>query len=149
MFLPIPSHPEGSHSFPSPYPGPTAQFGAVGFKVCFVNLDALFERAAFLPRPLHGVPQSTYPALRFCTLKGFQMMLFRTCVDADCLCVLYFVVLVVVVVDFFFFLEALPPPLIPFFDNSPDTPSFPPFSSFLFYFHTVLFFRPSRLRSVA
>ena len=150
MFLPTPFHPEGSHSFPSPSPGPTAQFGAVGFKVCFVNLDAIFERAAFVPRLLPGVFLSASPALQFLPLNGFRMMLFRPCAnkDADCCCGLDLVVVVLAVVDFFFFLEARPPPLFPSFSDSPDTPSFPLFSSFFILF-SYFYFDPSRLRLVA
>ena len=75
------------------------------FDICFVNLDALFERVAFLPRLLPDAPLLAYPTLRFCPLKGFQRILFWPCAnrDADFFSGVDFLV-VVVVVNFIFFL---------------------------------------------
>ena len=64
------------------------------FEVCFVDLDAIFERADFFPRPFPGVPLSASPASWFLPLEGLRIMLLRPCAkqDADFLGVVEFVV---------------------------------------------------------
>ena len=111
------------------------------FEVWLVNFDALFELTAFFPCPFLGVPLSASPAFWVLPLEGIRRMIYRPCADwdADLLGVLYFVI--VWVVDFYFFLKSCPPPLVPFFADSLDTVSFPPFSRFLTFF--ILFCFPS------
>ena len=104
------------------------------FEVCFVDLDALSERAFFFPCLFLGVPLSELSASRFIPLKGFQRILFWLCVEQDAYCLGVLDLVVVWVVDVFFFLEVRPAPLVPFFANSPGTLSFPPFSNFQFFF---------------
>ena len=110
------------------------------FEVCFVDLDALFKRAALIPCPFPGVPLLASPDLRFHTLEGFRRMLFQPCVDrdADCFCVLDFVVVVVVVVNFFSLGGVSTPPRSVFcrlYQHS----ILSNFLQFLFYFPTVFF----------
>ena len=106
------------------------------------DVYALLERAAFLFFLFPVVPLLALATFCDCLLEGLQRMLFRPCADRDTDFRGGIDLVFVWVVDVFIFLEALPPPLVPFFeDDSPDTLSLAPLSSFLSSFHTVLFSR--------
>ena len=117
------------------------------FEVCFFDHGAIFERADFLSCLLPGVMLLALPTSQFCPLKGFRKMLLWPCAnwDANCCCLLDFLVIVVVFVNLCFYWRRVHRPLFHFLLTL-LTSSFPPFSRFLIFFHTI--FWPSRLRLV-
>ena len=51
------------------------------FEVCLVDLDALFERAAFFLCTFPGEPLPASPTFLFRPLEGFRRMLFWHCAE--------------------------------------------------------------------